>query len=199
MVRVLVFLALSLLLHFFLVSLHVPYMAGSQAGTERIPTVVVRLVDVPAGQTVKQEKPDMQEAREKQEVLERQEVLEKKEKPRETVVSPKEEKGGEGVSFVAEGGGGKEYLDKLKIKIFKIWEYPQEAVRKGEHGRVTLTFVLNDRGEVGNIGVLASSGSPRLDSAAVAAVKKAGPYGPFSQDIKEKTLKVTGNFRYVLD
>jgi hypothetical protein len=33
----------------------------------------------------------------------------------------------------------------------------------------------------------------------MAAVKKASPFGFFTGDIKEKTLKVTGNFGYVLD
>ncbi len=108
-------------------------------------------------------------------------------------------KGGEGVSFVAEGGVGKVYLDKLKVKIFNVWQYPADAIHKGEQGKVTISFVLNDKGELMDMGVLAGSGSSSLDSAAMAAVKKASPFGSFTGDIKEKTLKVTGNFAYVLD
>jgi TonB family protein len=106
---------------------------------------------------------------------------------------------GEGVSFEAEGGVGKVYLDKLKVKIFNIWQYPEDAVRKGEQGKVTISFVLNDKGELMDMGVLVGSGSRSLDAAAMAAVKKASPFGSFTRDIKEKTLKVTGNFGYVLD
>ena len=59
--------------------------------------------------------------------------------------------------------------------------------------------MLNDKGELLDMGVLVSSGSKSLDSAAMAAIKKASPFGSFTGDIKEKTLKVTGNFGYVLD
>jgi TonB family protein len=106
---------------------------------------------------------------------------------------------GEGVSFVAEGGVGKVYLDKLKVKIFKLWQYPEDAIHKGEQGKVTISFVLNDKGELMDMGILVSSGSLSLDSAAMEAVEKASPFGSFTGDIKEKTLKVTGNFGYVLD
>lgn len=114
-------------------------------------------------------------------------------------VERKNHQDAEGVSFEAAGGVGAGYIDKLKVRIFKIWKYPEDAVQKGEQGKVTITFVLNNKGEVVDIGVLASSGSYRLDSAAMAAIKKAGPFGSFTSDIKDKTLKVTGHFRYVLD
>ena len=105
----------------------------------------------------------------------------------------------EGVSFVAEGGVGTAYLSKLKVKIFRFWEYPQAAIQKGEQGDVSVAFVLNDKGEVVDMGVLSSSGSYRLDSAAMAAIKQAGPFGALTKDIKDKNLKITGHFRYVLD
>ena len=60
----------------------------------------------------------------------------------------------EGVSFVAEGGVGKAYLDKLKVKIFNVWQYPADAIHKGEQGKVTISFVLNDKGELMDMGVL---------------------------------------------
>ena len=105
----------------------------------------------------------------------------------------------EGISFQSESGAGGAYLDKLKVKIFNIWQYPEEAIRKGEQGKVTISFVLNEKGEVGEMSVLDSSGSKSLDSAAMAAIKSAGPYGLFTPDIKDKTMKVKGNLRYVLD
>ena len=82
---------------------------------------------------------------------------------------------GEGVSFEAEGGVGKQYLDKLKVKIFNIWQYPADAIHKGEQGKTTISFVLNDKGELMDMGVLVSSGSHSLDSAAMAAVKEGKP------------------------
>jgi TonB family protein len=105
----------------------------------------------------------------------------------------------EGVSFKVEGGVGVAYVEKLRIKIFKIWQYPEDAIQKGEQGKVTLTFVINSKGELVDMGIYNSSGSRSLDNAAMAAVKKAVPYGPFTPDIKENTLKITGDFCYVLD
>ncbi|HWR67676.1 MAG TPA: TonB family protein, partial [Desulfomonilia bacterium] len=63
----------------------------------------------------------------------------------------------------------------------------------------SITFVLNERGEVADIGVLKSSGSYSLDSAAMAAIEDAAPFGPLTDNNGEKTLKVTGHFAYVLD
>ncbi|HOJ14547.1 MAG TPA: energy transducer TonB [Deltaproteobacteria bacterium] len=105
----------------------------------------------------------------------------------------------EGVSFTAEGGVATGYLDRLKIKIFKVWEYPEEAILRGEEGKVSIEFVLNEKGELVDIGVVKSSGSPRLDKAALEAVAEAQPFGPLEETGVGKTLKVTGLFAYVLD
>jgi TonB family protein len=176
-IRLIVCLAISILLHvlFIMHPFHVPV---KQALTMRpMETVPVGLVDIP--EKVAALNPEVSS-----------------ETPSPPVV---ENRGGEGVSFVAEGGVGKAYLDKLKVKIFNIWQYPEEAIHKGEQGKVTISFVLDDKGNLMDMGVLVSSGSSSLDSAAMAAVKKASPFGSFTGDIKEKTLKVTGNFGYVLD
>lgn len=107
--------------------------------------------------------------------------------------------GSEGISFKVEGGVGGAYVEKLRMKIFKIWEYPEDAIRKGEHGKVTLNFVINSRGDLVDVKVLSGSGSQSLDAAAMEAVRKAVPYGPFTPDIKDNTIKITGDFCYVLD
>ena len=106
---------------------------------------------------------------------------------------------GEGVSFEAEGGVGAGYLDRLKVRIFHVWQYPEDAIQKGQQGKVSISFVLDSKGELVDIGILTSSGSYSLDKAAMAAIEQAGPFGSFTGDIKGKTLKVTGHFCYVLD
>jgi protein TonB len=103
------------------------------------------------------------------------------------------------VSFNTEGAVKAGYMDMLKIRIFKAWQYPADAINKGLQGNVDISFVLNDKGEVMDIGVVKTSGSPSLDSAAIAAVKQAAPFGPFTGDANQKTLKVTGHLCYVLD
>lgn len=168
-------LALSVLLHVLILIQPIVIMA-KQALNDR-PPVPVRLVNIPP------------ELLEPLEALARQE-----EAPLPETGEPEE-----GVSFVAEGGVATDYLDRLKIKIFRIWEYPEDAIFKGEQGRVSVSFVLNDKGEVVEIGVLKSSGSDSLDSAAMAAIEQAAPFGPLAGGNGAKTLKVTGHFAYVLD
>jgi protein TonB len=106
---------------------------------------------------------------------------------------------GPGVSFNTEGYAKAGYMDMLKMKIFKTWQYPEDAINKGKQGDVDISFELNSVGAVMSVGVVKTSGSSSLDSAAVAAVKKSSPFGPFTGDDKQKTLKITGHFCYVLD
>jgi len=47
--------------------------------------------------------------------------------------------------------------------------------------------------------VIRSSGVVSLNTAALDAVRKAGPFGPFSDEQTGGTMGVTGNFCYVLD
>jgi len=105
----------------------------------------------------------------------------------------------EGVSLQAEGEVSADYLDLLKVRIFESWDYPGDAIAMGADGVVKLWFVLDHTGSVMTIDVLGGSGHDSLDAAAVDAVLKAAPFGPFTEDIAGKTLKITGSFCYVLD
>ena len=118
-------------------------------------------------------------------------LLEEAEQEQETV--------DEGVTFEVEGEVSADYLDLLKIKIFNAWEYPEDAVEKGYDGIVRIAFVLDGSGNLTEIGILSSSGHYSLDAAAMGAIEQASPYGPFTEDVATRTLKITGNFRYVLD
>lgn len=107
--------------------------------------------------------------------------------------------GAEGISFRAEGVASVGYMDRLKARIFRAWEYPEDAILRGEEGKVSIEFVLGAQGELVDIGVLKSSGSPRLDRAAMNAVAKAAPFGPLAEVGGRDRLKVTGLFAYVLE
>jgi len=104
-----------------------------------------------------------------------------------------------GVSFKADRTVGTSYLDLLKARIFLVWKYPDEAIQKGQEGKVSISFMLNSNGEIIDIGILKSSGSDSLDTASTAAVKQASPFGPLPKDISDKPLRITGQFCYVLD
>ena len=56
--------------------------------------------------------------------------------------------------------------------------YPEEARRRGLHGNVLLTVVLNLDGSIKSIDVIQSSGQPLLDSAAERIVRLAAPFPP---------------------
>jgi TonB family protein len=110
-----------------------------------------------------------------------------------------EAQSGSGVSFKADRTVGTSYLDLLKARIFLVWKYPDEAIEKGQEGKVSISFMLNSNGEIIDIGILKSSGSDSLDTASTAAVKQASPFGPLPKDISDKPLRITGQFCYVLD
>jgi periplasmic protein TonB len=106
---------------------------------------------------------------------------------------------GEGVSFETRDLVSAGYMNRLKEKIFRVWQYPEEAIQKGRQGKVSISFVLNDKGEILDMGILHTSGTYSLDTAAMAAVEQASPFGPFVGQSEEKTLNITGHFCYVLD
>lgn len=56
--------------------------------------------------------------------------------------------------------------------------YPKEARRRGLHGNVLLTVVLNLDGSIKSIDVIQSSGQPVLDAAAARIVRLAAPFPP---------------------
>ncbi|MGB3270559.1 MAG: energy transducer TonB [Rhodanobacter sp.] len=56
--------------------------------------------------------------------------------------------------------------------------YPVEARRRGLHGNVLLTVVLNLDGSIKSIDVIQSSGQPVLDAAAARIVRLAAPFPP---------------------
>ena len=177
-IRLLVCFVVSILVHLLIIIQPLHFTTIPTEGLSRTSAVPVSLVDIPQqleGLRDVKITPDIPDS------------------------SSMNKKDGEGVSFVAEGGVGAAYLSKLKVKIFRFWQYPEAAIQKGEQGNVSVAFVLNDKGEVVDMGVLSSSGSYTLDSAAMAAVEQAGPFGAFTKDIKDKNLKITGHFRYVLD
>jgi TonB family protein len=105
----------------------------------------------------------------------------------------------ESVRFEASGKVSVSYLDLLKARIFFVWKYPDDAIQKGQQGKVSVSFVLSSTGELVDIGILKSSGSYSLDTAAMAAIEEASPFGPLPSDVSSKPLRITGHFSYVLD
>lgn len=114
-------------------------------------------------------------------------------------VKKQDAQGQEAMSFVTDRKVAVSYLDRLKTKIFLVWKYPEDAIAIGQQGDVIISFVLNSKGELIDVGVLKGSGSRSLDKASIAAIKQANPFGELPEDISKEPLKITGHFRYVLD
>lgn len=73
------------------------------------------------------------------------------------------------------------YLERIKRRVQSVWNYPEGI--SGIH-RVNLLFVLDRGGKLVRVEVLDSSDS-KLDSSALQAMKRASPFPPIPQSLKE--------------
>jgi protein TonB len=72
-----------------------------------------------------------------------------------------------------------QYLERLREAVDGHKNYPYAARTRGQQGTVLLAFRLDGQGSLAEEPrVLSSSGYPRLDAAAVAAVKGSSPFVP---------------------
>jgi len=76
--------------------------------------------------------------------------------------------------------------------------YPDAARRRGEQGDVTLRFTVQRSGQVTDVTVVKSSGSPRLDAAAMAMLRGAS-VPPFDTAMTELRITATVPIRYRLE
>lgn len=75
--------------------------------------------------------------------------------------------------------------------------YPEEARRRGLHGDVLLTVVLNLDGSIKNIEVIQSSGQKVLDAAAERIVRLAAPFPPAPRSNERiDELNITRTWRF---
>jgi len=78
--------------------------------------------------------------------------------------------------------------------------YPEEARRRGLHGNVLLTVVLNLDGSIKSIEVIQSSGERVLDSAAERIVRLSAPFPPAPQEGEHvDELNITRSWQFQPD
>ncbi len=88
-----------------------------------------------------------------------------------------------------------EYLERLREAVDGHKNYPYAARTRGQEGTVLLAFRLDGRGDLTEEPrVLSSSGYPRLDAAAVAAVKGSSPFVPPPDAAKPWEFRVPVQF-----
>lgn len=103
--------------------------------------------------------------------------------------------GGEGASPTPAGGQGEGIdassvskdpgiLKKIRQRILARRQYPAAARAQGLEGVVQVLFEIDANGFLKSAGVVKSSGSPILDEAALATLKKAEPYPLYSGPIR---------------
>ena len=81
------------------------------------------------------------------------------------------------------------YLENWRRKIVTVGNihYPKEANAQKIYGRVRLMIAMQGDGYIRSIQILASSGKPILDRAAVKIIRLAAPFEPFSAQMRRNT------------
>jgi protein TonB len=90
------------------------------------------------------------------------------------------------------------FFQRFRDQIYGVWNYPSSAAEKGEQGTCMLKISVNRDGTLKGVELKESSGFPVLDNEAIAAVKKAAPYGPVSKYYKDDVLNIFAFFQYNL-
>src|SRR5262245_34630914 len=89
-----------------------------------------------------------------------------------------------------------DYLARVRARIRASWASPRSERDRGIVGELRIEFHIAHDGRVPFITLRQSSGTPSLDDAALAAVKRAQPF-PFIPDLRPgERLPVRGRFRY---
>ncbi|WP_141266103.1 energy transducer TonB [Thermodesulfovibrio sp. Kuro-1] len=103
-----------------------------------------------------------------------------------------------GLSFSAKEFNDWGYLERLKEKIERVWQYPPQAAQRGIYGDLYLRFTIDKKGKLVSVELLRTSGYRMLDDAAIKALKDAEPFWPLPDDWQKNTLTITGHFIYTL-
>ena len=90
------------------------------------------------------------------------------------------------------------YFTSMRKSIELVWNYPANAVRRRQQGKVGLEFTIFKNGSVSNVKVLDSSGYSSLDNAIVEAIKLSSPFSPLPDGFGKSRMTITGTFRYSL-
>jgi protein TonB len=89
------------------------------------------------------------------------------------------------------------YPGKVVAKLRRALRYPSEARSGRLNGVVQVRFVVGSSGDVGSVGLAASSGSPILDKAALATVNRAAPFPPIPEGAGRRSWTFTVPLAFV--
>lgn len=103
-----------------------------------------------------------------------------------------------GLSFSTREFNDWGYLQRLKEKIERVWQYPPQAAERGIYGDLYIKFTIDKNGKLTSVELLRTSGYRLLDDAALRAIKEAEPFWPLPKDFEKESLTITGHFIYIL-
>jgi protein TonB len=83
------------------------------------------------------------------------------------------------------------YPGTVVAKLRRALRYPSEARSRRLNGVAQVRFVVGGSGDVGSVGLAASSGSPVLDKAALATVRRAAPFPPIPEGAGRRSWTFT--------
>ena len=83
------------------------------------------------------------------------------------------------------------YLAALAASIDRRKYYPRVSRRRGEEGRVVVSFVIRKTGEITDLMVTESSGSRRLDEAALKTLRRISPFQPIPEALARDAWSIT--------
>ncbi len=93
------------------------------------------------------------------------------------------------------------YIEDWRIKVERIGNqnYPEAARSQKLYGKLQLTVSIKSDGSLDDVEVTRSSGSKILDAAAVAIVRRAAPYSPFPEEMRNKAdiLSITRTWNFI--
>lgn len=173
-------LAVSLLLHFFLIlgfhkTLQWPFL-GEEIRTYRVELLRPPIEDIGGGELTPS---DLTQINKEQQ--------EKTQQPdQETISLDTQDK-----RYVS-------YARVIKERIAHHWRYPRQAKENLIEGKLVLMFALNRGGTMVEARIMATSGFEILDKEAVRAITEAAPFPPFPAHVRVARLNVVVNFDYRL-
>jgi len=89
------------------------------------------------------------------------------------------------------------YQTKTFTKVAKAWRQPGPAQVPAVGKKTVVQAVLDKDGKLVSTSIGMESGSKAWDAAALAAVKKAAPFGPLPDEVAAPTLEVHFHFAWV--
>lgn len=104
----------------------------------------------------------------------------------------------QGLSFSTKEFNDWGYLQRLKEKIERVWQYPPQAAERGIYGDLYIKFSIDKKGRLISIELIRTSGYRMLDDAAIKALRDAQPFWPLPDEWQIESLTITGHFIYTL-